>query len=216
MGSSVSRGPRIRTLKPENWQDEAVGRLSHQARLLRDVLITYADDDGRWRHLASAIIGHGYPYDELSPSKLKQWAGELVREGLVVLYTVDGCEYGCFPTWHLHQKINRYTPSRLPACDDPRVISLDRARQIAAAKPNQDQNLTESSPTTQGFITEGSSPTRRRADRGRDPYPDQSRRSRARKPTAPCIQASPRSSRSSRPPTDRTAGSSSSRWRCRR
>lgn len=121
--------PRIRSLKPENWQDERVGHVSRDARLLRDVLITFADDDGRWRHLPSAIIGHGYPYDEdVSPAKIQRWTAELVGAGAIIRYEVDGGEYGCFPRWHLHQYIQKYAASLLPACDDPRVVSREEAR----------------------------------------------------------------------------------------
>lgn len=120
---------RIRTLKPENWEDEAVGAVSRDARLLRDVLITYADDDGRWRHLPSAIIGHGYPYDDdLTAAKIKRWTTELVSVGLVVIYEHDGKQYGCFPKWHLHQQINKYRESTLPKCPDDRVVSYEEAR----------------------------------------------------------------------------------------
>lgn len=112
---------RIRTLKPDNWADEAVGSVSRDARLLRDVLITMADDDGRWRHLPAAIIGHGYPWDDdVTPAKVRRWSAELERAGIVILY--DGGQYGCFPRWHSHQRINRYTASSLPPCDDPRVV----------------------------------------------------------------------------------------------
>lgn len=153
----MSRGPRIRTLKPENWQDEAVGRVRREPRLLRDVLITFADDDGRWRHIPAAIIGHGYPWDDdVSPAKLKRWTGELVREGLVILYTVDGVEYGCFPKWHLHQQINRYTPSRLPACEHEQVVSYEQARKIRAPKPNSATDLSEDSRTSPVDLNESS------------------------------------------------------------
>ncbi len=122
--------PRIRTLKPENWQDEAVGAVSREARLLRDVLITTADDDGRWRHLPSAIIGFGYPYDDVAPAKIKRWSAELEAVGLIVIYDVDGKTYGCFPRWHLHQTINKYQPSDLPSSGDPRVVGRDTAARL--------------------------------------------------------------------------------------
>lgn len=108
--------PRIRTLKPDNWADVRVGRVSRDARLLRVVLITLADDEGRWRHLPSAIIGHGYPRDEdVGPQEIGAWSGELQEAGLILLYAIDGEFYGCFPKWDRHQKIDRATPSALPA-----------------------------------------------------------------------------------------------------
>lgn len=121
---------RIRTLKPENWADEAITALSRDARLLRDVLITFADDDGRWRHRPTAIIGFGYPEDEdVTPRLIRKWTDELCNRGVAIVWECDGREYGCFPKWHLHQQINKYRPSQLPECPDSRVVSYDEARQ---------------------------------------------------------------------------------------
>lgn len=112
-------GQRIRTLKPGNWQDEKVCRVGREARLLRDVLITYADDDGRWRHQPRAIIGFGYPEDDdMTIARFGRQVDELIAAGLVHLYEHDGKRYGCFPTWHAHQVINKYRPSALPAPGD--------------------------------------------------------------------------------------------------
>jgi hypothetical protein len=107
--------PRIRTIKPESWQDEKIGALCHHARLLRIVLMTMADDDGRFRALPTLIIGHGYPYDDdVTPAKVRKWLAEIERVGLVVLYSVDGVPYGELPNWRKHQVINKATPSELP------------------------------------------------------------------------------------------------------
>lgn len=115
--------PRIRTLKPEGWHDEAVCAVSRDARLLRIVLITYADDDGRWRHQPAAIIGFGFPEDDdVTPAKLKKWTAELIDSGMVITYTVDGKEYGTFPKWHAHQYIQKYRASELPDSGDDRII----------------------------------------------------------------------------------------------
>lgn len=106
---------RIRTLKPEVWQDEKVGKLSRDARLLFVGLITLADDDGRFRALDSLVLGHVFPYDTDAPRKLAKWMKELGKAGLVLIYEVDSVVYGAFPKWSSHQKINRKNDSILPA-----------------------------------------------------------------------------------------------------
>jgi hypothetical protein len=114
---------RIRTLKPENWADEGVGDVSRDARLLRDVLVTFADDDGRWRHRASEIIGHGYPNDDdVTAAKIAKWAAELVAVRLIHLYEANGKPYGCFPKWHRHQSMQKYQASDLPSPDDIETV----------------------------------------------------------------------------------------------
>lgn len=120
---------RIRTLKPETWEEPDVGALSRDARLLMVGLITMADDDGRWLHLPSKIIGHAYPHDnDVTPTKLAKWCDELVCKGIVALYEEGGTTYGTFPSWHSHQRINRYTPSRLPQCNLTTVVVSERSK----------------------------------------------------------------------------------------
>jgi hypothetical protein len=106
--------PRIRTLKPEAWQDERIGQVSRDARLLFVVLITLADDEGRFRNLPSLILGHGFPYDQDAGKKLTAWMTELWKSGLIDLYEVDGNRYGVLPSWSKHQRINKASPSILP------------------------------------------------------------------------------------------------------
>lgn len=106
--------PRIRSLKPELWQSEQVGRLSRDARLLFVGLITLADDEGRFRALPAVILGHCLPYDEDAARRLERWLAELEQAGLVVRYNADGLPYGALPGFAGHQRINRPSQSKLP------------------------------------------------------------------------------------------------------
>jgi hypothetical protein len=106
--------PRIRTLKPEVWQNEKVGALNHTERVLFVGLITMADDDGRLRALPSAVGGHVFPYDDLSPKRIGSLLERLEEVGLVRLYEYAGKPYAWIVGWSEHQKINRKTDSKLP------------------------------------------------------------------------------------------------------
>lgn len=110
----MSTRPRIRSVKPEIWQDEKIGRLTRDARLLFIGLITLADDDGRFRALPSMILGHCFPYDQDAHRKLVGWMDELIGQELVLVYSHDGMPYGQIPNWSSHQRINRKTDSVLP------------------------------------------------------------------------------------------------------
>ena len=107
--------PRIRTLKPEVWQDEAIGSLGPWERLLFVGLITMADDEGRLRALIPAISGHIFPYDDANSARVSKWLRCLQDTGLVVLYECGGVPYLQIKGWGSHQKINRPTPSEIPA-----------------------------------------------------------------------------------------------------
>lgn len=107
--------PRIRTLKPEIWQDEKIGALSRDARLLLVGLVTMADDEGRIRALPASIIGHIFPYDRGASRKLRSWLDEVLATGIVTEYVHESVPYLAFRHWNRHQRINRPTPSLLPA-----------------------------------------------------------------------------------------------------
>lgn len=143
---------RIRSVKPEMWQDERFGRVSRDARLLFVGLITMADDEGRLRAMPRAIVGHVFPYDDLAPGKLEKWLAELKDAGLIVRYSHENVPYIALPKWSRHQKINRASASILPA--PPGTPSPE---------------FTESSVSDHGTVTEDSRPRARErapADQG--------------------------------------------------
>jgi hypothetical protein len=121
--------PRIRTVKPSFWGSGATAQLSRDARLLTLGLISFADDDGRFLCSTAAVNGYVYPNDDLSLVKVRRWLDEVAKVGLIHEYERDGVRYGCFPTWHEHQVINRYTPSGLP---EPDVYCVPRGAKGAA------------------------------------------------------------------------------------
>ena len=110
----MSGRPRIRSLKPEMWHDEAVGAVSRDARLLFIGLITLADDEGRFRALPSLVLGHAFPYDADAPKRLAKWIAELEQASLLVTYQAGEHTYGWLPGWS-NQRINRPVDSKLPA-----------------------------------------------------------------------------------------------------
>jgi hypothetical protein len=155
---------RIRSVKPDCWADEAISPLSRDARLLFVVLITFADDDGRFRDLAPQIIGHGYAEDsDVTAKKVTAWMDELVAAGVVIRYEVDGKAYATFPNWHKHQRINRWSASSLPRCPMPAAAVIVRHKDDAPSV-NAHGELTEASVNahdeTTHTLTEPSSPDR--------------------------------------------------------
>lgn len=110
---------RIRTTKPSFWGSRTVAKLSRDARLLTLGLISFADDDGRFLGSTAAVNGFVFPNDDLPHKQVRRWLDEIAAVELVHEYECDGVRYGCFPSWHEHQVINRYTPSIHPAPDIP-------------------------------------------------------------------------------------------------
>lgn len=108
---------RIRTMKPSFWASPEAAAMSRDARLLTLGLIQHADDDGRFLATPARILGDVYPNDDIRPAALGRWLDEIEATGMLHRYTADGLRYGCFPSWHKHQVINRYTASTLPEPD---------------------------------------------------------------------------------------------------
>lgn len=107
---------RIRTIKPEFPQSESMGRVSREARLTFIQLWTLADDAGRLRGNARMLAALLFPYDDDAPGCIQGWLGELEHEGCILQYAHQGSQYLQICNWLDHQKIDKPSRSRLPAC----------------------------------------------------------------------------------------------------
>lgn len=104
-----------RPLKTSFWDDDKVCHLSRDARLTLAGLITkMADDEGRFVATPAAIGGDLFPYDELSPARIRRWVAEIEAEGFIVVYRVNGGTYGWLKGWSRHQKPPHPSPSTIP------------------------------------------------------------------------------------------------------
>ena len=98
---------RIRTIKPQFWDDAKIGRIPRDARLLYIGLWTFADDlgvviaDPVW--LKSKI----FPYDRIQVQQLEAWLGLLEKTGFISLLSVKSESFYYLPTFSRHQIINR-------------------------------------------------------------------------------------------------------------
>lgn len=121
---------RIRSIKPEFWVSESMGRLSRDARLIFVGLWSLADDHGRFRADPRLIAGQLLPYDPDGAEVASRALASLREEGCVVLYEVDRSRYGAITGWKQHQKIDRPSASRLP---QPPETALANPREASAS-----------------------------------------------------------------------------------
>lgn len=105
---------RIRTIKPEFWESETLGKVSREARLLFVGLFSCCDDSGRTRASSRLLASRLFPYDDDACRHLPRWLAELEAQKCVRLYQVDGEHFLEIPKWLSHQKIEKPTPSKLP------------------------------------------------------------------------------------------------------
>ena len=107
---------RIRTIKPDAPQHRKVGKLTDRAFRLWVVMLTQADDEGRLVADPDQLrlLAFGYQPKTLTEHVVSA-LGELTEASLIRLYVSEGTQYADFPSWSDHQRINRPTPSKLPA-----------------------------------------------------------------------------------------------------
>jgi hypothetical protein len=150
---------RIRTIKPEFPQSESMGRVSRESRLLFLLLFTVADDSGRLRGNSRMLASLLFPYDEDAGRLIDGWMGELEREGCIRRYKHNGDNYLEVNNWLKHQKIDKPTPSKLPAFDESsRVfeessrilpVGMDQGRDMDQGSGGEEERITLTAPSAQ-------------------------------------------------------------------
>ena len=98
---------RIRTIKPEFWEDEKLAKLPVYSRLLFIGTWNFADDNGAL--LANPVLmkSHIFPYEDIGVSTISEWIDMLVENGMLIRTTYNGKDYLVIRKFLIHQKINR-------------------------------------------------------------------------------------------------------------
>jgi hypothetical protein len=126
-----AKQPRIRHIKPEFFQHEALFDLEEETKLpVRLALIglwTCTDCEGRFEWTPRRLKLNILPYDSADFGSVLE---ALASKGFIHRYEVDGISYGLIPSFAKHQHINRtkepcsYLPPP-PAALDPASAALE-------------------------------------------------------------------------------------------
>lgn len=109
--------PRIRTVKPEFWEDELLGVMPRDARLLFIATFNMADDEGILRWTPSYIKAQAFMYDDdLTPGDVGKLMQCLADTGLIFPFIggVARQQMALVVNFRKHQRINRPQKSKLP------------------------------------------------------------------------------------------------------
>lgn len=139
---------RIRSIKPQFFQNEEVAALPFQWRLLFIGLWTQADRDGRLEDRPARLKAMLFPYDDL---QIDEGLGCLVNAGLLTRYDGNGLRLIAIPTWAKHQQPHvkeaqsEYPPpvTEKPGASPVRA-PLIRSRSRSGADPDPDQGRSTS------------------------------------------------------------------------
>ncbi|WP_405589738.1 hypothetical protein [Streptomyces sp. NBC_01190] len=149
---------RIRPVKPETWTSETLAAVSIPAMVTFLAMTNMADDHGRHRDNAAIIFGLIWPLRaEHSAVHVEEDLTQLEDVGAICRYTgCDGKRYFHYPTWFKHQKIDKPSASRLPACPKcaPERCGVCKGpcAQRADASPKAPGGFGEDSPNLPGTL----------------------------------------------------------------
>ncbi len=108
---------RIRTIKPEFWEDEIVGVLTREARILFLASLNAADDEGLLRWSPAYLKATAFIFDEdITVEKVGSYMLELEASDMVFPYIGGTAKQrlAFIVNFRKHQCINRPQPSKLP------------------------------------------------------------------------------------------------------
>jgi hypothetical protein len=137
---------RIRTIKPEFFTSLTIADLTPEQRLTFIGLWTHVDDEGRCVDDARLIKAAVWPLDDRTAADVEGDLRALTEASLIARYTLTRKRYMAVTGWHEHQKINRPTPSKLPAPElgEPTPPDLPTSENGSSRSPHA--QLTEDSP----------------------------------------------------------------------
>lgn len=108
---------RIRTIKPSIFSSLTVCEWPIPVRWTFAGLFTYMDDQGRGLDETRLIKSELYPLDDaMTIKKIDQHLALISETGPLCHYKAAGQSLIHIKSWKEHQRINRPTPSRYPAC----------------------------------------------------------------------------------------------------
>ena len=117
---------RIRTIKPEFFTSLTVESLSLEERLTFIGLWTYCDDEGRCKYDPRLIRAAIWPLSDRSVEDIADDIAGLTESSLITHYVLSERSYLAVNSWSEHQRINRKTPSKLPAPSEGKKTPLAR------------------------------------------------------------------------------------------
>lgn len=117
---------RIRTIKPEFWQNESLANVSLHAKLLAIALLNHADDEGYFLASAPLVRAACFPFDEDSKNVLGSLK-ELSSIGYIEVRECAGKRVGIVCKFLTHQRIDKPQKSKLKSifienCSDSKNV----------------------------------------------------------------------------------------------
>ena len=138
---------RIRTIKPQFYDDIKIGRLSRDARYLYIALWVFADDVGVVNGDTIWLKSKVFPYDQIQIKQFEGWISELVKHGFIRLLSHNGERFLYLPNFTRHQVINRPNYNEL---NIPKILLDKELNAITDLSLNNHGTITDLSLSIKG------------------------------------------------------------------
>ncbi len=107
---------RIRTIKPDFYDDEKMGQLTIQANFLYIGMWVFSDDEGVIKRSANWIKSQIFPHrEELRLSDVKGWIKELEESRRIIPFEYSEESYYLIRNLKSNQRIDKPHPSKIPS-----------------------------------------------------------------------------------------------------
>jgi hypothetical protein len=127
---------RIRTVKPEWIDDEALHAAGVVARLMSVQLVLLADDYGNGRAHPGQLSGRLFWNEPNGREMVEEGLAKLRECGFLALYEVRGQRYFTIRNWSKHQKVDKPGKPRVPGPGEAQVTET-------AAEPEASEKVRE-------------------------------------------------------------------------
>jgi hypothetical protein len=108
--------PRIRTIKPEHWNDKELPKIPLQAHLLWIATWNFSDDEGIFENDPILIKSQIFPRrTDVRVEQVSQWLDQLAKARFIVPFEYENQGYYIHRTFKTHQKIDKPQKSKIPS-----------------------------------------------------------------------------------------------------
>lgn len=125
--------PRIRTIKPQYWDDLKIAKLSRDARLIFIGMWNFADDNGVIVADATWLKSKILPYDQLPVGQFQKWIQDIINAKLLIPIKNRGEDFFHVRGFTKHQVINR--PNKTDV-----FIPIETLERLLEAAPEDGMN----------------------------------------------------------------------------
>lgn len=139
--------PRIRTVKPDHWNDKELPNISLPAHLMWIGMWNFSDDKGVIE--ADPLLIKSNVFPRRTDIRLKQihlWLDQLVKARFIVPFKYANESYYVHRTFETHQRIDKPQPSKIPEqAIENALATLNSENVTGMIPPVLDSKVKESS-----------------------------------------------------------------------